>query len=225
MVLWQFITVTALVGALVVLAGVIARKLGLANARLTRIEEALLARSLPIDAADLSAAEAKPEVPGEKEVRGPYLTLRDLRARSEQLSSPASASSGWNCVTERGEAPTTTSGEQPGLERPPVLATDSEPLSLPTLEPVSEAVAPASMESPDVPIPGSEPPNPPNMEPVSEESAATILESPAAAVPNNEQRSPAADPPSSDEDVANKERETALLLSNQRRRRRARLRF
>jgi len=145
MALWQFITVIALVGALVVLAGVIARKLGLANARLTRIEEALLARSLPIDAADLSAAEAKPEVPGEKEVRGPYLTLRDLRARSEQLSSPASASSGWNCVTERGEAPTTTSGEQPGLERPPVLATDSEPLSLPTLEPVSEAAAGAGV--------------------------------------------------------------------------------
>ena len=210
---WQFITFTVLLGALVALAGIIARKLGLADARLSRIEEALVTKRPSVETTDTPAVEAPPEVANGKEVRGAYLTLRDLRARSEQSSSPATGSSGWNFMGEGRES----------SETPAPLASSSEPLSPPAPEPVSQEAAKVSLEGPDVPTSSTEAQSPPSMDPVTEESAATILESPEVLTPTSEQHSPPADDPSSDDELAKKEREAALFLRNQRRRRRARI--
>ena len=214
MALWQFITFAILIGALLMYAGIIARRLALADARLTRIEEALLARSQSIDSGDTVAAEAQPEVSAGKEARGPYLTLRDLRARSEELSSRA-----------RREALDAQEEESGSAESSDALAGSNESLSLPVLEPVSEDTAGASLEIPDVPTPSSDPLSPPSMEPVSEESAATILENPEALAASSEEQSPPAHDAPSDDALPEKNSDTVLLLRNQRRRRRKRLGF
>jgi hypothetical protein len=82
--LWQVITFTVLIGALLVYLSVSIRRLGCADARLKRTEEALLAKIRSIESAETRAAEAKPEVSSGLEGRD-YLTIRDLR----QLSSRA----------------------------------------------------------------------------------------------------------------------------------------
>jgi hypothetical protein len=239
MALWQFITLAVLIGALLVCAIVIARRLGLADARLTRIEATLLAKSGSIDSGDVPAAEVKPEVSDGKEVRGNYLTIRDLRARSEQLSSGASPSSSWSSFAERRKAlkardePLSSPDTRPlevdsvptSLEGQDALVASSEPPSLPTMEAVSEESAATILESPQAQATSSEPLNPPTLEAVSEESAATSLDSHEAPATNSEQQSPPGNPPPSDDAAAKKELETVLFLRNQRRRRRARLGF
>ena len=118
MVLWQFITFTVLIGALVVYTSVIARRLGRANARLSRIEEALLVTSRPGGFADPRAAESESEV-SNNEGRAGYLTIRDLKVRSEQMRSRATHSSTRNSVAvpENRDALKTTRGPKPKLSR------------------------------------------------------------------------------------------------------------
>ena len=116
MALWQFTTFTVLIAVLIVYAIFITRRLGLADARMTRMEEALLflARSGSVNAgsavradtpvvdadpvfsevfeepaasavaAELPQISANPQVSAQEEARRVYLTMRDLRARSEQ---------------------------------------------------------------------------------------------------------------------------------------------
>jgi hypothetical protein len=118
MVLWQFVSFTVLIGALVVYASVIARRLGRANARLSRIEEALLVTSRPGGFADPRAAESESEV-SNNEGRAGYLTIRDLKARSEQPRARATHSSARNsaAVPESRDALKTTRGPKPNLPR------------------------------------------------------------------------------------------------------------
>ena len=106
--LWQFVTLTVLIGALLVYARVIARRLACIDARLNKIEEALRAKSRSIDSVDARAAEAKPEVPGGQEGRESHLTLRDLR----QLSSRAPRLNSRNSISgsERHDTSTTARG-------------------------------------------------------------------------------------------------------------------
>ena len=291
MALWQFITFTALLGALLVYAGVITRRLGCADARLNRIEEALLAKSGSIESADTRATEARPEVASRasqanpevatraneanpevssgKEGRRGYLTIHDLRARSEQLNSRAARSSSRNSVAVperrdalkamRGlmESPGTTpegnsvvisseSREAPAtsseLVNPPTMgavngdfeaavslesreapATSSEPLNLPTMGAVNGDSEAASLESRDAPATNSEPVNLPTMEVANGDSEAASLESRDASATNSDRQSPPRHRPVSDDSVAKKNRDIAVFLSNQRRRRRARL--
>jgi hypothetical protein len=202
--LWQFITFTVLIGALLVYLRVIIRRLGCADARLNRIEEALLAKSRSIDSADTRAAEAKPEVSGGQEGRGDYLTIRDLR----QLSSRATRSTSRNttAVSVRQDALKTTrglirSGATPGRGGSVAIASESaealkargEQLSSHGMRPLTVNSVPASLESRDAPATNSGWPSPPSY------------------------RLP------SDDSVVKRNRDMTLFLNNQRRRRRARL--
>jgi hypothetical protein len=306
MVVWQFITLSVLIGTLLVYAGVIARRLGLADTRLHRIEEALSAQSRSVENVVDRAAEAKPEAVDGKEGRGGYLTLRDLRAQSEQGSWRGADSSGRGssvAQTERREGERRR-GERlssrdrrsrPKVEAAPAVpvggdsaaaslevgaeatALSSEGLSVPTAEVVTEHPAATILESGDVRAAGreqlnaevvssveapsveapsgeapsvatlsgesahtsleqaerSEEPLEKNSEPaplrgteaVSEHSAATILEGSDAPAIGVEQQNPPADRSDDEDSVDKEDRERALFLSAQRRRRRARLRL
>src|SRR6185437_12879218 len=84
MALWEIITFSVLIGALLVYAGLITRRLSRAEGRLNTIEETLLAKSQSAEPDGTPAPEPKLQVPDGQDGRGIYLTLRDLRARSEQ---------------------------------------------------------------------------------------------------------------------------------------------
>jgi hypothetical protein len=296
MVVWQFITLSVLIGALLVYAGVIARRLGLADTRLHRIEEALSAQSRSVENVVERTAEAKPEAVDGREGRGGYLTLRDLRAQSEQGSWRSADSSGRGssvAQTERREGERRR-GERlssrdrrsrPKVEAAPAVpvggdsaaaslevgaeatALSSEGLSVPTAEVVTERPAATILESGDVRAAGREQlnaevvssveapsgealngesahtsleqaersgePREKNSEPaslrgteaVSEHSAATILEGSDAPAIGVEQQNPPADRSDDEDSVDKEDRERALFLSAQRRRRRARLRL
>jgi hypothetical protein len=156
--LWQFVTLTVLIGALLVYARVIARRLACIDARLNKIEEALRAKSRSIDSVDARAAEAKPEVSGGQEGRESHLTIRDLR----QLSSHAPRVNTRNSTS--------------GSERHDTSTTARGPMKSPSANPERgrSDCLPTSLES-------------------------------------------------RDDSVAKKNRDMTLFLSNQRRRRRARL--
>jgi hypothetical protein len=85
MVLWQFAVITVLIGALLAYAIVLTNRLTFANAALRRIEEALakaepVTERVPATAAEATVAEAiqSPQVPL-TERRGSYMTVRDLK--------------------------------------------------------------------------------------------------------------------------------------------------
>jgi hypothetical protein len=205
--LWQFIAFTVLIGALLVNAWVIARRLGGANTRLSRIEQAVLAKTTSIHSADSQADAAKPEVSGGQESGGGYLTIHDLR----QLSSRATRSGNRNsiAVSERRDALKTTRGlvRSPGAtsERGGSVAIGSES---------SEALKARGEQSSSH-----------DTRPLTVDSAPTSLESGDAPATNSGEQSPPGDRPPSDDSVAekNRDRDMTLFLSNQRRRRRARL--
>jgi hypothetical protein len=206
MVLWQFITFTVLIGALVVYASVIARRLGRANARLSRIEEALLVTSRPGGFADSRVAESESEAPN-NEGRAGYLTIRDLKVRSEQLRSRATHSSTRNsaAVPESRDALRTRSeqasphGTRPlnvdsvpkSVDSPAPVETSGAALSVLTVEAVRDDSGGTSLESRDALVAtseqlswpimrpeGGEPPSVPAMQvAVSDDSGATSSES------------------------------------------------
>ena len=354
MALWQFITFTALLGALLVYAGVITRRLGSADARLNRIEEALLAKSGSLESADTRvtdarpevsevanrvseanpevstrANEANPEVSSGKEGRRGYLTIHDLRARSEQRYSRAAHSGSGNSVavperrdalkamrglmespgttperessvvisSESREIPATSgelvnlppigavsvdfeaavsldsrevlaTGSEPldlpamavnrdseavslesreaqatgsermdlptmavmhgdsetvSLDSREVPATSGEPLDLPTVAVMHEDSEAVSLESREVPATSSEPVSLPTVAAVNEDAEAASLESRDAPATNSDRQDPPRVRPVSDDPVAKKNRDIAVFMNNQRRRRRARL--
>lgn len=212
MALWQFITFSGLIGAVLLYTGVITRRLGRAEARLSEIEATLLAKAHTVDSAPAPAAATKPQVPDNPENRGAYLTLRDLRVRSEQRA-----------IQGIRETPKRRSDELMAaiFERRHAPATGSEPLNLPTMRAVSADSTPTSLERHDAPA--SEPLNLPTMRTTSEEPEATSSEGREARGTHIGTESPSADRRPSDDSVAQKERDTVLFLSTQRRRRRARL--
>ena len=99
MALWQFQVFAALIGAVLVYTSILARRVGCTNARLKRIEEAVLELDGLLRHANTRAGAATPH----REVfsgdgRAAYLTIRDLKARSELLSSRATRSSNENSI-------------------------------------------------------------------------------------------------------------------------------
>jgi hypothetical protein len=238
MVLWQFITFTVLIGAVVVYAGVITRRLGCANARLNRIEEALLATSRPIDFADARAAESKPEVSSE-EGRVGYLTIRDLKVRSEQLRSRATHSSSRNSVgvsesqaalktrseqaSSRDTRPLNVNSVPASLVSQAPVDTSSEPLSSAVMQPLSDDSVGTGLDSRAPMETSSEPLSSVSAGSTNGDSVADSSQSRDAPETTSEQQSPPGHRPPSEDSAATKNRDALLFLSNQRRRRRARL--
>ena len=238
MVLWQFITFTVLIGALVVYTSVIARRLGRANARLSRIEEALLVTSRPGAFADSRAAESESEV-SNNEGRAGYLTIRDLKVRSEQLRSRATHSSTRNSVavpenrdalkTTRGPKPKLSRGATPergelvakGVDSPVPVETSGEALSVLTVEAVSDDSEATSLESRAPVETSSELSSSLGVDPANGIPVAKTSESgDALDTAGGQQSSPSHCPPGEDP-IAEKNRNALLYMSNQRRRRRA----
>jgi hypothetical protein len=236
--LWQFIVLTVLIGGLLVCGSILTRRLGCMNARLKRIEEALLVKDRPIEHADARAAQAEGEVPG-KEGRVDYLTIRDLKVSSERLSARATRSSSRSSVvvpesrdalsttrvpmsspgatSERGDSVATST------EGPEALRTCSEQVSSVDTRPLNEDSVSTSLENRDVLEAISEPPSSPTMRPESGDSVATSSESRDALETTGGPQSPPGSHTPSEDSVAKKNRETLLMLNSQRRRRRARL--
>jgi hypothetical protein len=246
MILWQFITLTVLIAALLVYAIVITFRLGRADARLNKIEDALafLAMSRSSESGDLRAAEGMPaEVPDEKEARGGYLTMRDLRVRSERMSSRTTGPDICNPVADlekRAVLQTTrdlAKSHAASLERRSLFAIYSqsrdspaavdESVKEPPAREVSSESATTSVEGADAPVMGGEALSLPATAALSEEPAATApgMEggSDAAASSSSEQPAPTDQGPSGEDSVVKKNQETLLFLSHQRRRRRERL--
>jgi hypothetical protein len=206
MVFWQFITFTVLIGALVVYASVIARRLGRANARLSRIEEALLVTSRPGGFADPRAAESESEV-SNNEGRAGYLTIRDLKARSEQLRSRATHSSTRNSVA----APETRDALK--RTRGPKLSRGATPERGDSVAMSSESRAPVETSG--------ELSSSLGIDPANGISVAKTSESSDALDTTGGQQSPPSHCPPSEDPTAKKNRNALLYMSNQRRRRRA----
>lgn len=148
MALWQFLVFTVLIAALLVYASVLTRRVGCTNARLKTIEEALLELDRLVRHANTRSGEATP--PSEvssKDGRATYLTIRDLKARSELMNSRATHSSNENSIAQevRGVPvpvgfPMTHSVAMSLEARGPV-ETRSEPSSSPSTAADEEAIA------------------------------------------------------------------------------------
>ena len=205
MVLWQFITFTVLIGAVVVYASVIARGLGRANARLSRIEEALLVTGRPVGFAEPRAAESESEV-SNNDGRAGYLTIRDLKVRSEQLRARATHSSTRSSVAvpESRDALKTTRGPKPKLSRGTTpegelvamssesraaLRTRSEQASPHGTRPLNVDSVPTRVDSPAPLEPSSETLSLLTVEAVRDDFGGTSLESRDALVAASEQLS------------------------------------
>jgi hypothetical protein len=235
MALWQFTTFTVLIGAIIVYAAIITRRLSLADDRLTRMEEALLflARSgsvnagnavnpdaptieakpeiseifekpeEPVKSAALAVPElpemsAKPQVSAEEEARRVYLTMRDLRARSElRASRPSRPTPVAAPVPEAHEALKTT--PEPTQPTPPTPSPDTTPAR------EDAVVAIHHSEAVDAPATSSEPP---------------VTNTELQSSPDDHSDTDAA---ATDDAAAKKTQEILVFLNAQRRRRRARM--
>ena len=94
MALWQFTVIAVLMGALLVHTSFLTLKMGRASAALKRIEAALLSKGEVITPAPAAPVEAtQPLEPTDMEDSAAhYLTIRDLKVRSERRRSHATAS-------------------------------------------------------------------------------------------------------------------------------------
>ena len=94
MALWQFTVIAVLMGALLVHTSFLTLRVGRANAALKRIEAALLAKVEAVTPAPVAPVEATPplELTDMEDSAARYLTIRDLKVRSEQRRSQATAS-------------------------------------------------------------------------------------------------------------------------------------
>jgi hypothetical protein len=240
MAFWQLTTFAILIGALLVYASLITRRLASVDARLRKIEETVLAMSASIDSADAPAAEVESELSsGGTGGRGGYLTMRDLRISAEQQSSRAIRSGSWNPFLARAQCDTSATSSEPlslpnmeaesggpttaSLESYEAPATSDEPLNLPTMLIESGDSALRSFEGDGALATSSEPPDFPNMQAAESGDPTTVsLESSDAPQASSESQSPPDDRAPSDDSSAKKDEDTALFLTNQRRRRRSR---
>jgi hypothetical protein len=94
MALWQFTVIAVLMGALLVHTSFLTLKMGRASAALKRIEATLLSKGEVVTPAPTAPVEAtQPLEPTDMEdSTAPYLTIRDLKVRSERQRSHATAS-------------------------------------------------------------------------------------------------------------------------------------
>jgi hypothetical protein len=213
MALWQFTVIAALMGALLAYTGVLTNRIGRANAALRRIEDALLLKDgLTVPAATAIATAPTettppPEPTDMEDNAAPYLTIRDLKVRSEQRRALATASS----------------------ESPNAPDMSGRFASLLFGRGKNEDPAAATSEGGDTPTANAAPPvEPPGLDahPVeTEDSVAASLES-RDVLNTSEELTQAPVTRTMDEDsVEQREREALLFQSNQRRRRRARQRY
>jgi hypothetical protein len=195
MALWQFTVIAVLMGALLAQTSFLTLRVSRAHAALKRIEAALLAKVEVVTPPLAEPVEATPppELTDMEDNAARYLTIRDLKVRSEQRRSLATAS------LERPNAPD-VSGRFASLLFGRDKNEDSVPTSVPASSESSDAPntsAEASTEAPssegvDAPNASTEPPHSP------------------------------ASPTVNDDTVEQKERDALLFMSSQRRRRRAR---
>jgi hypothetical protein len=166
MFLWQFITFTGLIGALVVYSSMITRRLGAANTRLIRIEEVLIGLNHSVNLPDIRAA--KSDVSNNADRAG-FLTVRDLKAGSGHLRSGAAHANSRNnaVVTEsRGARKTTRAPKHSrgaNAESGNSLAWSSG--SREALKERSEKVSPRGLRTPGPPSSNSRVPAETNMAP------------------------------------------------------------
>jgi hypothetical protein len=94
MALWQFTVIAVLMGALLAHTSFLTLRIGRANAALKRIEAALLAKVEVVTPAPTAPVEATQslELTDMEDNAARYLTIRDLKVRSEQRRSLATAS-------------------------------------------------------------------------------------------------------------------------------------
>jgi hypothetical protein len=252
MALWQFTVIAVLMGALLVHTSFLTLKMGRASAALKRIEDALLWKGEVVTPAPTAPVEAaQPLEPTDMEDSAArYLTIRDLKVRSERRRSHATASlespaapdmngkfasllfgrakneSPDAASLEGGDTPN-ISAELTSLHTSPAENENSAPTGeLPSLHASpgeSETAVPASSETSDTPNTSTELPNLRASPGEPENSTPANWESGDAPNASTEPpHSPAASPTVSEDSVEQKERDALLFMSSQRRRRRAR---
>lgn len=209
MALWQFIVIAVLIAALLVYASVLTRRVGRTNAALKRIEEALLVTGGLIAPAAAGAADAmrSPEVSGKGDAAR-YLTIRDLRVRSDPRNSHATRSNSEDCVPISPES--RERSRRIGL------------MSSPATRPENENCVAASLDSRDALNTSSELPSVHASRGENGNSVASSSESSDALNTSGELPSSPATRPMNGDSVAKKNRDALLILMSQRRRRRAR---
>jgi len=212
MALWQFTVIAVLMGALLVHTSFLTLKIGRASAALKRIEAALLSKGEVVTPAPTAPVEAtQPLEPTDMEDSAAhYLTIRDLKVRSERRRSHATASLESPAAPDmsgkfasllfgraKNESPDAASleggdegGDTPNISDAPDTSTEAPSLHTSLAE--NENSLPPTSETGDAPNASSEPPH--------SQAAPTMNE----------------------ETVEQREREALLFQSNQRRRRRAR---
>ena len=167
MALWQFTVIAALLGAVLIYANILANRIGRANAALQRIEEALLARNdglITPSAIEATETPGISEIPESPEATPPpgisdeyidaprYLTIRDLKVRSELQRSRATPSESPDALNTGGDIPRSklrslfafgTRGEDekndaPSLESREAVDTSDELPSAPATHPAND---------------------------------------------------------------------------------------
>jgi hypothetical protein len=209
MALWQFTVIAVLMGALLVHTSFLTRRIGRANAALKRIEAALLAKvevATPAPTAPVEATQPL-ELTDMEDSAARYLTIRDLKVRSELQRSHATAR----------------------LEIPDAPDMNGKFASLLFGRGKQENSVPASSESSDAPNTSAEAPNtgtePPSSHTSLAENENSVPPSPQTGDAPNASTEPPHSPASptvNEETVEQKERDALLFMSGQRRRRRAR---
>jgi hypothetical protein len=230
MALWQFTTFTVLIGALIVYAAVITRRLSLADARLTRMEEALqfLPRSGSVNPANAGTSTAE-AAQADSEI-SEIFQKPEGPAQSEALAVPElpemSAKPQISPEEEARRVYLTMRDLRARREQRASRSSRPAPVAVPVPE-APEALKPTP--EPTQPTPPTHSPDPIPAERA--DAAATMLENSAAPVTNTEPQSssePDDRPPNDDATAAaaaaaKKNQEILVFLSAQRRRRRARM--
>lgn len=210
MALWQFLVFALLIGTLLAYVSVLTRRVGCTNARLKRIEETLLVLERLLRHADTRAGESRPSpevFSGDR--RAAYLTLRDLKAGSELLSSRPSRSR-----NEKTIATTPVSRHAP--------KTHSEPVSSAGARHMSGDSAATSSETRQELKRTTEPRSSPSTRPALGNSVAAGSQSRAPAETSSEPSGSPTTRPANDS-AAKRDRDALfIMMSSQRRRRRAR---
>jgi hypothetical protein len=244
--LWQltviaFLAVIAtLTGALLVYARVLTGKIGSANATLKRLEEALLRTDIPEERVPAAASEPtqSPEVPvPDRDGSASYLTVRDLKVISRvgrrsgesnvalnPVSREALSTSGKLTILTTTLATTTLAVSAESSGSGAALDTSSEVEVFPDGDVVTGELVAERSESRETPEMGGELQISSKSGAVNEESVAAISESREAPAPasSGEPQGSSGSCVVDTDLIERRKRDALVILSNQRRRRRAR---
>lgn len=253
MALWQFTVIAVLMGALLVHTSFLTLKMGRASAALKRIEAALLWKGEVVTPAPTAPVEAtQPLEPTDMEDSAArYLTIRDLKVRSERRRSHATASLESPAAPDmsgkfasllfgraKNESPDAASLEgddtpnegddTPNISDAPDTSTEAPSLHASQAEngnsaaSENESAVALSTESHDALSTSIEPPSSHFSLAENENSLPPTSETGDAPNASSEPPQSQVAPTMNEEAVEQREREALLFQSNQRRRRRAR---